>query len=892
MSDLKVVRLSCEYKENPLGIDVKRPRLSWQIESDRRGVMQSAYQIQVSQSDSTFNEIVWDSGVVKSDQSIHVEYAGDPLLSRTRYYYRVRVWDNQENVSSWSETAYWETGLLDSGEWVAEWITTEQEEEASSLLRKVFNTSGLIEEARIYATSLGLYELYLNGKKVSDWLFTPGWTSYNKRLQYQTYDVTELLNEGENVVGALLGDGWYKGYIGWESQKEKYGNKRALLMQLHIKYRNGKEEVFVTDESWKANTGPIQYSQIYHGEIYDARLEKEDWCSAGYDDKDWKPVVKHTHTKDTLVAQENDPTRVIETLKPLQVIRTPAGETVIDFGQNLVGWVHFSVTADAGTEIVLQHAEVLDKDGNFYTDNLRSAKQTIRYTCKGEGVEEYEPHFTFQGFRYVKVEGYPGEIPLDKFKAKVIHTDMKPTGHFECSDELINQLQHNIVWGQKGNFLDVPTDCPQRDERLGWTGDAQVFIRTAIFNMNVAPFFTKWLRDLKADQLKSGGVPFVIPNVLEDFAGDDISKSNHSSAAWGDAAVICPWTLYLCYGDKRILEEQYDSMKAWVEYIRAQGDNEYLWNTGFHFGDWLALDAKEGSYFGATPNDLVATAFYANSADLLARTADVLGKVDDAKKYRELHQEVVTNFNQEFVTPNGRLVAQTQTAHVLALMFDLVGGDIKKRIAESLVRLIEEHDYHLTTGFVGTPYLCLVLSENGYDDVAYKLLLQKDYPSWLYQITKGATTVWEHWDGIKEDGSFWSEDMNSFNHYAYGSVGDWLYRVVAGIDTDEQSPAYKHMIIHPRLNREISYVKASFHSMYGEVRSEWYKENKNMKIKVQIPCNTTATVVLPLAKVEEVKENGIQLNHLDDKLTYRQLEEGTQLELSSGTYLFNYSVKE
>ncbi|SFQ34796.1 family 78 glycoside hydrolase catalytic domain [Caldicoprobacter faecalis] len=884
---LEVYNLRCEYKDNPIGIDVKNPRISWVIKSDERNVLQASYQIQVS-TDDKFKCIVWDTGKVDSDESIHVEYKGESLKSRTRYYYRVRVWDQRGRASNWSETAFWEMGLLEPDEWIASWITPNIEDgspnsQACPLMRKAFEVKGEVKSARVYVTSLGLYELHLNGKRVGDFFFTPGWTSYNKRLQYQTYDVTEMLKEGQNAIGVILGNGWYKGNLTWEGRRNIYGDRLAALIQMYIIYKDGREQVVVSDRSWKASTGPILMSEIYHGEIYDARLEKPGWDEADYNDSDWYDVEELDKPKDIIIAQEGPPVRIVQQIKPVAILTTPAGETVLDMGQNMVGWVRFAVEGPAGSKVVLQHAEVLDKDGNFYTANLRSAKQTIEYILKGVGREVFEPHFTFQGFRYVKLVEYPGQPSLDDFVGMVVHSDMEPTGSFECSNPLVNRLQQNILWSQRGNFLDVPTDCPQRDERLGWTGDAQVFIRTACFNMNVASFFTKWLKDLKADQLSDGGVPFVIPNVL----GDD----HHSSAAWGDAAVICPWTVYLCYGDKRILEEQYDSMKAWVEYIRKQGDNEYLWNTGFHFGDWLGLDAKEGSYVGATATDFIATAFYAYSTSLLVKAAKVLGKTEDVEEYSKLYANIVDAFRKEFVTPNGRLAVPTQTAHVLALMFNLVEEKDRKRTIDTLVDYIKKNKYHLTTGFVGTPYLCHVLSQNGYSDVAYKLLLQTDYPSWLYQVTKGATTIWEHWDGIKPDGSFWSPDMNSFNHYAYGSIGDWLYRVVAGIDTDEERPGYKHIYIRPTLGEGLTYAKAELKSMYGKIKTEWRIQDGCMEISVCVPHNTTATVVLLFAKPDAVYESGKRLTEAEGILEHETVDNGVKVEIGSGEYVFRYEMQ-
>lgn len=888
MTNLQVVHLRCEYRRNPAGLGVKAPRLSWQLRSEGYAVMQQAYQIQVFEGladGADAGLLVWDSGRVESEQSVLVEYGGPPLQAGGCYRYRVKVWDRSGRESEWSrEEAGWTMGLLQPSDWSARWITPDAQAidpkaEEVFLLRKPFIAGEGLVRATAYATSLGMYELELNGVRVGDWQYTPGWTSYSSRLQAQAYDVTALIRSGEpNTIGASLANGWYMGWLGWEGKRRVFGEKRALLLELHLEYRDGTREIVASDSSWKASTGPILMSELYHGETYDARLEKAGWAAAAYDDRDWAPVSELTHTKDMVLMQENEPVRITQRIKPVALIRSPAGETILDMGQNMVGRLHLRLELDAGTVLTLTHAEILDRDGNFYTGNLRSAKQTVRYTCKGGG-EEYEPHFSFQGFRYVRVEGWPEEQPLalERFTGHVIHTDMEPVGSFECSHPLLNRLQQNIVWGQRGNFLDVPTDCPQRDERLGWTGDAQVFIRTAAFQYGVAPFFTKWLHDLKADQRKDGGVPFVIPHILD--------EQSYSSSAWGDAAVICPWTLYVCYGDTRILEEQYESMKAWVEYIRSQGDDEFLWNTGFHFGDWLGLDAKEGSYIGATPKDLIATCFYAYSTKLFVQTAEVLGRQKDAREYAELYRSIVSAFEREFMTPNGRLAAHTQTAHVLPLVFGLVEGAARERMARTLAQYVEEQNGHLTTGFVGTPYICHALSENGYHELAVRLVQQEDYPSWLYSVHQGATTIWEHWDGMKPDGSFWSDDMNSFNHYAYGAVGDWLYRVVAGLDSDERQPGYKRLIFRPRPDSGLTYAKAAYVSGYGTVRSEWSMgEEGEVIYMLELPPNTTGEARLPGGTLASAVINGEAVQQAGGVLNARQQERELVLELGSGVY--------
>lgn len=887
MTTLHISSLTCEYRVNPIGLDTTQPRFTWQLESDLKHTIQSAYHIQVSRVENSFepSRLVWDSGHIQSEQSVLVVYEGQELLARNRYFYRVKVWDQSGLQSPWSETAFWEMGQLSPNDWSAKWITPDPasidpDTEEAFYLRKTFTARKGIRKATIYATSLGIYELELNGSRVGDWEFTPGWTSYRHRLQVQTYEVTSLLQQGENhTLGAVLANGWYKGNLAWKNQRNIFGDVRALFLQLHIEYMDGTSEITISDDSWRASLGPVRMSELYHGETYDANLELSGWSMSTYQDDKWCSVTVLDHSKNILVMQENEPSRITQHLKSITVIETPSGETVLDFGQNMVGKVHMRLELPVGTRLQLLHAEVLDQEGNFYIGNLRHAKQTVTYVCKGGGEEQYEPHFSFQGFRYVKVVGWPKEVAFDaeRFTGHVIHTDMAASGTFECSHPLLNKLQQNIVWGQRGNFLDVPTDCPQRDERLGWTGDAQVFIRTAAFNYEVALFFTKWLRDLKADQHENGGVPFVIPDVLE--------PKDHSSSAWGDAAVICPWTLYQVYSDKRVLEQQYDSMKAWITYMRSQGENEYLWNTGFHFGDWLGLDAKEGSYIGATPRDLIATCFYAYSTSLFVKAAEVLGHSEDVAKYSELYERIVEAFTQEFLTPTGRLAAHTQTAHVLPLMFGLVKGSTRDRLAKTLAEYVVEQKNHLTTGFVGTPYLCHVLSENGYHDLAVSLVQQEDYPSWLYSIHKGATTIWEHWDGIKPDGSFWSDDMNSYNHYAYGSIGDWLYRVVAGLDSDDQQPGYKRIHFRPRPDSGLEYAKASLHSSYGKIRSEWKKEaDGRVFYEFQLPPNTTGLATLRGATLAMASVNGQAAQTATGVLSAEESNGELRLELGSGIY--------
>jgi alpha-L-rhamnosidase len=886
------VGLRTEYKVNPLGLDVRKPRLSWQLRSDQRGVMQSAYHIRVARSESELRagqNLVWDSGRVASDETTHRIYEGPPLESARRYYWQVRVWDGSGKPTSWSEPAYWEMGLLNPADWQASWIEPDLQEDVSKsqpapMLRRTFNLSGVVQSARAYVTSHGLYEMHLNGRRVGDQVFTPGWTSLNKRLQYQTYDVTTLVQRGENAVAVVLGDGWYRGNIGFSGQRNVYGDRLALLAQIVVTYQDGRREIVGSDRNWKATTGPILMSEIYHGETYDARLEKTGWTTTGYDDRNWSGVKVVNHRKDILIAPAGPPVRKIEELKPIKIIKTPSGETVADLGQNMVGWVRLKVQGPAGATVTLRHAEVLDKQGNFYTENLRAAKQTVQYTLKGGGVEIYEPHFTFQGFRYVAVAGYPGEVTPDSLTGIVIHSDMTPTGELTTSHSLINQLQRNIVWGQKGNFLDVPTDCPQRDERLGWTGDAQVFARTAAFNMDVAGFFTKWLKDVSADQYENGSVPWVIPDV--------ITRPNNpaaGSAAWADAAVIIPWTVYLSYGDKRILEEQYASMAKWVAYVEQRAGDDYIWDGDRHFGDWLAFATTRSDYPGATTGkDLIATALFAHSTDLMQRIARILGKSDDAARYADLLAKIKSAFRREFVTERGRVGENTQTAYALALEFDLLPDELRPMAAERLARDVRERR-HLTTGFVGTPYLCHVLSRYGYVDEAYMLLVRETYPSWLYPVKQGATTIWERWDGQKPDGTFQDRGMNSFNHYAYGAIGEWMYRVMAGIEIDPAAPGYKRILIQPRPGGGFTHVRAGHQTMHGTVTSAWELRDDRFELVVEIPANTRATVRLPNADVTNVTEGGKPLAEGNGIAKLRQDGRVAVVEIGSGQYRFAYA---
>lgn len=889
-AQVKVANLRVENLVNPVGLDITQPRFSWQLVSEKRNVLQTAYELRVANDATALGkapDLIWQTGKVNSDQSLYVPYGGAALQSGKRYYWQVRVWDKEGKASAWSAPAYWQMALLQPSDWKAKWIEPGYAEDSvlrpSPLMRKEFSAPKKIRSATAYITAHGLYEAFINGKRVGDAYLTPGWTVYPKRLQYQTYDVTNLLKNGANAVGVQLGSGWYRGVIGFENNRNVYGKDIALLFQLNIEYGDGTTESIVSDETWKSATGAIQSSEIYNGEFVDARLHKEGWNNTGFNDAGWAGVAVRAYPMNNLLATYNEPIRKKETFRPVKMITTPKGEQVIDFGQNLVGWLVIKASGKAGDKLVVQHAEVLDKQGNFYTENLRAAKATDTYILTGKGEETFEPRFTFHGFRYAKIEGYPGTLKPENIEAVALYSDMKQTGSFTSSHPLINQLQHNIEWGQKGNFLDVPTDCPQRDERLGWTGDAQVFSRTAAFNMDVHNFFSKWLKDVAANQLPNGSVHFVVPNVINGNAA--------GATGWADAATIIPWNMYLAYGDKKILEEQYESMKSWVGYMQNQSKND-LWNTGFHFGDWLSY-MQDNDLMGRsaiTDKYFLAQCFYAHSTQLLINAARILGRNDEAATYEALLKRIKDAFLKEYVTANGRMVSSTQTAYVIALNFDMLPEPMRPEAVNRLVENIKSYNNHLTTGFLGTPYLCHVLSRFGRADVAYQLLMQESFPSWLYPVKMGATTIWERWNGIRPDSTFEPASMNSFNHYAYGAIGDWMYRVVAGLDTDVEKPGYRHSIIKPHIGGGLTSAAAELQTSYGKLKSAWKLDGGQLTLDVEVPPNTTATLYIPAKDAADVMESGKPLSSLKDHQVVQAEKGYAGIMIGSGKY--NFSVKQ
>ena len=886
ISDLEVDQLT-----TPIGIDNPNPKFSWLINSDKYNLKQTHYQIFVAK-DKTFskNSLVWDSGKVKSTASVYVTYDGKPFNYDTQYFWTVKVWTNKSNLHSQSKISHWKTGLMESENWKSDWITVQSEDKDSAkspYFINDFNVNNKIVSANLYITSRGVYEAYVNGQRVGDSFLTPGWTSYNNRIQYQAYDVLNMIFKGNNRLGVILGNGWFKSFRPNNGErKTDYGEFTSFISELVITYADGKKESIINDNDWNYHFGAIQSSSIYNGETVDLTIHPDQWAQKSYTSKHLKKAQIAEKYSGSLDHTRNEMIKKREVLSAKELITTPSGDKVIDFGQNLVGWVQFKSDLPKGSEVHLYHAEVLDKAGEFYTTNLRKAKQKNTYILNGNKEQIYHPTFTFQGFRYLKVVGVD-KINLDDFQAVALYSDMEFTGHLTTSNDLINQLQQNIQWGQRGNFLDVPTDCPQRDERLGWTGDAQAFFNTAGFNMDVKNFFDKWLVDLTFDQRIDGAVPGVVPhnNYLDINTSEKITGS-FGRTGWADAATIIPWNSYLIYGDKATLERQYQSMKDWIGFMTQNSVND-LFIKKDHWGDWLffSRDDDNGGNSAVTSKKIIAQAFYCYSTQLLLKSAKVLGHEEDIKTYTELYQKIYNAFNNEFVTKNGMLISDTQTAYVLALQFNLLSKEHAKVAVERLVDNINDYG-HLTTGFLGTPFLCHVLSANGKEEEAIKLLLRTQYPSWLYPVTKGATTIWERWNGIKPDGSFQYPSMNSLNHYAYGAIGEWMYANLMGLKINEETPGYKRFTIEPLFDKNFDHVDGSFDSQYGRIGVEWTRKNGKLQLFMEIPSNTSSDVVLnkPMDgnwKLDNTKLNNTILKRVDTKVQ-------TILLLGSGKYNFSF----
>lgn len=859
---LNITELTIEYRRNPLGIDVKAPRFSWKIHSDQQTVFQNSYHLTVLKEND--KSVLWDSGEVCSTESICVRCKGDAPEPKTRYTVHLSVMDNYGECAE--RTEWFETGLISCENMQADWITHgfEDELEPCAVFEKSFELKEKPLSARLYASALGVYEFEINGRAGSDVHLAPGWTDYHERIQYQTYDITDLL-ETDNIICFIVGNGWYKGILGFYNQGCHYGNRTALIAQIEVTYKNGERETIVTDESWMSTTGSVRYSEWYHGETIDYTIEEQEK----------HPVRLYDQPKQVLVAQQDEPVRITERISGKRCFVTPQGDVVIDFGQNLAGVVEARIHAARGTKVTVRHGEALDEKGNFFTANLRTAKATDTFICSGN-EDIFHPRFTSHGFRYIAVSGLGESLNPEDFTACVWHTDLEQAGYFTCSDENVNRLWQNIDWTMRSNYIDIPTDCPQRDERMGYTGDAQLFLSTAVCFKKVPLFFEKWLEDLKIEQDKGMGVPTTIPNIMGPGGG---------IAIWHDAACVVPWILYETYGDRDFLERQFDSMVACVEYSGKMAGKDGLIKTGQQLGDWVSMDVPRGPMtrwkdkvwnleltekIGATDPYFVANVYYGNSVNIVAKAAAVLGKKQEASKYSAMYDQILSSVREEYITTKGRLVSETQTGCAMALYFDIAQPENREVILHTLLERLKERNNHLTTGFVGTMILCKVLSENGAHDVAGSVFLKEDCPSWLYSVKLGATTVWELWDGVNPDGSFNPFEMNSLNQYAYASVGDWMFHDLLGLNLI--LPGYKKSRIAPRLIEGIPKMSGSLETVYGTLSCEISCKNHRYTVDIHIPENTEALVSLP---EREETELGSGFYHFEyetesvfDKLRY------------------------
>lgn len=889
---LSAYDLRVEYRTTPLGIDEPAPRFSWRLASEGRGAAQTGSRIRVVAASATrdgSDSLVWDSGWEERSDGVGAVYDGSPLAPSTRYRWALTLRDDQGGEHN-AGASWFETGLLSSplrARWVHRVLNPDQAvnppdlSSPSAAVRRLFPSGYFRGEfeagenlisARLYATAHGLYEPYVNGGRVGDHKLAPGWTDYRDRLMYQTFDITDRIRVGRNAVGSILGEGWWSGFYGSDRRQQGYhwGHFPEVWMQVLLEYANGRTEVIGTDSSWRYAYGPILYSDLLMGEYVDARLDLGDWSAPGFDASSWTPAVVRDGDLHALVGMSDEPIRVMEEL-PAQSVREVGGSWIVDFGQNLSGLVRFDFTESAGTTIRIRYGELLDEDGALYTENLRTAEATDVYVCAGEGPERFEPTFTSHGFRFAELTGLSSAPPLSSMTAITLRNDIPWSGTLLTSDDQVNQLERNIRWGQRGNFVAVPTDCPQRDERLGWTADAQVFFPTAAYNADVLSFFSRWMRDVRFGQTADGSFPDVAPK---------ITILTEGAPAWGDAGVIIPWELYLAYGDKRILAESWDSVHRWIDFL-AENNPDLIWRrrVGKNYGDWLQIDCE-------TPRDVLATAYFAHSTDLVAQIARVLDKPADAAGYASLAERIRLAFAEHFAGPDLKIEGDTQTVYLLALAFDLFPEPARATLADHLVRTIVDHDTSLTTGFVGVPLLCPVLTKIGRSDLAYALLQRRDYPSWQYSIRHGATTIWERWDGWTEERGFQAPKMNSFNHYALGSVGEWMYRTMGGIDQERGSAAFRETVIAPVPGGGLSWVKAAYDTPLGRIASDWQFEDGRFTLSVSIPPGSGARVVLPAAEGATVWLDDHEIEDGPFATVLGRTDDSVTVRVASGSYRF------
>ena len=866
-----VTNLQTNHMHEPQGIGSARPVFSWYISDDsRRNVSQSAYRLVVRQEGTT----VWDSGKVLSDASAGVKYAGAELLSDKEYTWKVMLWDDKDKITGWSGQATFSTGLYHTDDWDASWIEPNEVSSDAAQFRRVFKPKKAVERVTLHTSALGMYEAFVNGRRVGEDRLTPGWTSYQKRVRYQTYDITGMVTQGDNAVGINLVRGWWGSILPY-TREFLYGEKPALISQICITYKDGSREIIGTDSSWKYSAGEISYPHVYDGETIDRTRETKGWCTASFNDSDWMRPAVTDRTLDILAPTDSPNVRVVNTLKPVRVFTDPEGNKVVDFGQNISGHEKIRFRGKKGDTVRVYHAETLDKEGVFYTANLRSAKALSTYVLSGE-EEWLKPHFAFYGFRYIKVDGIEGELNPEDFVAEAVTSGIDYGSTFSCSDPRVNQLYSNVTWSMKDNFVDVPTDCPQRDERLGWTGDALAFFNTSTHLADVQKFFSKWLTDLRLEQYPDGAIPKVAPYCY--------STRTRISAGWSDAIVLVPWQHFLAYGDISILEDNYRAMKGWVDYMFSISPN-YLWRTPQSYGDWVYFD-YETDFYGrsaVTIRPLVQQFYLVHTTETLAAIAGLLGEKEDEARYRDLYQKALEAYRNEYVTPGGCVMSDTQTAYTMSLAFNLLEPRMRQQAAARLAENVKVYG-HMTTGFIGTPHLCNILTEWGYSDIAYDLLLRDEFPGWLYSVKMGATTIWEKMNSIMPDGSITEDGMNSLNHYSYGAVADWLFSYAAGIKST--SPGYKTLCIKPYPDKRMERLGASRISPYGKISSSWeYASDGSFLFDVEIPANCSATVMIPASEGAQIEESGNNINP-------DYYEEGyAVIRAGSGKYTFKVAAK-
>ncbi|NNF32525.1 MAG: family 78 glycoside hydrolase catalytic domain [Saprospiraceae bacterium] len=877
---------------NPIGFYDDNPTFSWKLPL---GVQeQGAYSIAVASTPDLLSENadLWESGRVDSDQSVYVKYKGPKLVSRQKVYWQVKYWDSNGNESKWSDEAHFELGLLDNADWNSKWINhpdikldsvpeIDRKIHKVQYFRKDFELGNKIQSARLYISAKGLYEAEINGKKIGNDVLAPGWTPYEKRIETLTYDVGELLKEGDNTIGLVLAEGWHSGRLLFRNYS---GKIPQITAQLEVTYNDGKQSTIVTDNSWKGSMdGPIQFSSLYDGELYDANLEMPNWSTTDYADEDWAGVDETPLSPEVkLRPKSHAPVITKLTLSPITISEPKKGSFVFDLGQNMAGVPRINIPVKKGQKVKIRVAEMLQTNGEIYIDNYRGALSTDYYTPAEDGTISWQPTFTFHGFRYVELSGFDESKKPEKdwISGLVQHSDFEISGNFSSSHEKLNQLQSNIEWGLRGNFLDIPTDCPQRNERLGWTGDAQVFGPTSLFNADVHAFWSSWMKSVREDQNEDGGIPFYVPKL----------DRGRSSSGWGDAITVIPWDLYQRTGDTKVLEDNYEAMNKWLDYYQSKATDHIV--KMFTFGDWLQpySENPENTKKGETDERLLSTAYYARSIEITRQAAEVLGLQEDEAKLKDLSNEVRKAFQNEFFNDDGSIKVgrPTQTGYLMALGFDLISEDLAEKAVPYLLAEIEKADNHLRTGFLGTPLLAPVLDEIGRSDLMFQILFKETYPSWFYSINQGATTMWERWDSYSHSDGFHKEGMNSFNHYAYGAIGQWMYERIAGIKAS--TAGYKTILINPLPGGPLTSATAEYQSPYGLIKSAWKIVDDKFIINAAVPPNTTAKIIIPANTGEELLLEGITFSENSNVKLIEKSENAFELQLEPGSYEFTSKI--